>query len=112
LIDHGASLSIQYTWRDPDEHARRSHVERLIDHVLLPFAGSIAAADERLAPLVTPALLADVVAALPDDWLAPDPLAGDAASQRQAYVDYLVRRLEWPRPFVEAVERRRAEQAA
>jgi hypothetical protein len=112
LIDHGASLSIHYTWRDPDAHARRSHIERLADHVLLPFAGSIAAADERLAPLVTPALLEDLVAALPADWLPADELAGDADAQRQAYVAYLGRRLEAPRPFVEPVERLRAERAA
>ena len=108
LIDHGAALSIHYTWRDPDEHARRSHAERLADHVLLPFASSVAAADERLAPLVTPELVADLVAALPDDWLAPDPRAGDAAAQRHAYVAYLGRRLEGPRPFVGPADELRA----
>ncbi len=104
LIDHGASLSIHYTWRDPDEHARRSHVERLADHVLLPFAGSLTAADERLAPLVTRRLLEDLVAALPDEWLTTDPVVGDATAQRRAYVDYLGRRLEAPRPWVEPAE--------
>ena len=48
LIDHGAALYIHHTWRDPDEHARRPF-ERIRDHVLLPFAGSIAAADARHA---------------------------------------------------------------
>ena len=100
LIDHGAGLSIHFTWRDPDEHARRPHAERLADHVLLPFASSIAAADERLAPIVTPGLVADLVAALPDDWLTFDSRAGDADAQRRAYVAYLRRRLEGPRPFV------------
>ena len=41
LIDHGAALYIHHTWRDPDEHARRPF-ERIADHVLLPYAGSIA----------------------------------------------------------------------
>ena len=111
LIDHGAALYIHHTWRDPDAHARRPHAERLADHVLLPFASSIAAADERLAPLVTDELLEALVAAVPDDWLAPDPVIGDAAAQRRAYVAYLRRRLEAPRPFVEPVERFRAEAA-
>jgi hypothetical protein len=111
LIDHGASLSIHFTWRDPAEHARRSHAERLADHVLLPFASSIAAADERLAPLVTPTLLGDLVGALPDDWLAPDPVVGGADAQRAAYVDYLLRRLESPRPFVAPAEELRARAA-
>jgi hypothetical protein len=114
LIDHGAALSIHFTWRDPAHHARRPHSERLADHVLLPFAGSIAAADERLAPLLTDAFLEDVVAAVPDEWLADDPRIGDASAQRRAYVAYLRRRLETPRPWVEPADdlRRRAREAA
>jgi hypothetical protein len=109
LIDHGAALYIHHAWRDPDAHARRPHAERLADHVLLPAASSIAAADERLAPLVTQELLEGLVAAVPDDWLGPDPVIGDAEAQRRAYVAYLGRRLDAPRPFVEpADELRRA----
>jgi hypothetical protein len=107
LIDHGAALYIHHAWRDPDAHARRPHAERLADHVLLPSASSIAAADERLAPLVTQELLEGLVAAVPDDWLAPDPVIGDAAAQRRAYVAYVGRRLEAPRPFVEPAEQLR-----
>ncbi|MEO5940316.1 MAG: aminotransferase class I and II, partial [Candidatus Limnocylindrales bacterium] len=108
LIDHGAALYIHHTWRDPAAHARRPHDERLADHVLLPVAASIAEADERLAPIVTTRLIEDLVAAVPDDWLADDPVIGDAPAQRGAYVDYLARRLHFPRPFVERVERLRA----
>jgi hypothetical protein len=106
-IDHGAALYIHHTWRDPDAHARRSF-ERLADHVLLPFAGSIASADERLAPLLDDGLLERLVADLPDDWLPVDAVVGDAAAQRTAYVRYLSRRLEAPRPFVEDADRVRA----
>ena len=112
LIDHGAGLYIHHTWRDPEAHARRPHAERLADHVLLPVASSIAAADERLAPLVTRGLLEGLVDAIPDDWLAADAVIGDAAAQRRAYVAYLGRRLEDPRPFVEPVERLRSAAAA
>ncbi len=52
LIDHGASLYIQYTWRNAAEHARQPF-ERIRDHVLLPFAESVADADERMAGAVT-----------------------------------------------------------
>jgi hypothetical protein len=112
LIDHGAALYIHHAWRDPDAHARRPHAERLADHVLLPVASSIAAADERLAPLVTAELLAGLVAAVPDDWLAPDPVIGEAEAQRRAYVAYLLRRLEAPRPFVDPAELLRVAAAA
>jgi HipA-like protein len=108
LIDHGASLSIHFTWRDPDAHARRSHADRLKDHVLLPVASSVAAADEQLAGLVTADLLEDLVRALPDDWLAPDPAVGTADDQRAAYVAYLLRRLEAPRPWIADADQLRA----
>jgi hypothetical protein len=104
LIDHGAALYIHHTWRAPAAHARRPHAERLADHVLLPFASSIVEADERLAGLITTDLLRGLVAALPDDWLSADPLIGGPDGQRDAYVEYLSRRLEAPRPFVEPAE--------
>ena len=104
LIDHGAALYVHHTWRDPDEHARRAF-ERSAEHVLLPFAGSIAAADERLARRVTPALLDKLVAAIPDDWLPPDRVIGDAEAQRRAYVSYLLTRLESRAGFVAEAER-------
>ena len=74
----------------------------------MPSAGSIEVADERLAPLVSRDLLVALTGALPDDWLAPDAIAGDAASQRRAYVDYLLARLDARRAFVEEAERARA----
>ena len=106
LIDHGAALYIHHTWREPDEHARRPF-ERIGDHVLLPYAGSITAADARHAERIDAALLNGLAASLPDSWLPIDRTAGDAAAQRDAYVRYLTRRLEAPRAFVGEAERAR-----
>jgi hypothetical protein len=75
--------------------------------VLLPYAGSIEAADDRHAGVIDDALLAGLVDALPDAWLPDDRMIGDASSQRGAYVRYLARRLETPRAFVEEAERAR-----
>ena len=106
LIDHGAALYVHHTWRDPDEHAERPF-ERTRDHVLLPFAGPIDEADTRLAPELDRGLFERLAAAIPDLWLPDDPTAGDADSQRAAYVRYLDRRLAGRRPFVEEAERAR-----
>ena len=106
LIDHGAALYIHHTWRDPDEHARRPF-ERIRDHVLLPFASSIEAADARHADRIDRAVIGGLVDAVPDEWLPDDPLVGGADDQRSAYVRYLLRRLETPRLFVEEAERAR-----
>jgi hypothetical protein len=75
--------------------------------VLLPFAGSIEEADERLAPEVTRSLLEAITGWVPDDWLGDRAHFPDADAERRAYVDYLLRRLEEPRAFVEEAERAR-----
>lgn len=106
LIDHGAALYVHHTWRDPDEHARRPF-ERLRDHVLLPFAGSVEAADARLRSRIDDGLVEALVADIPEAWLPEDGVIGDANAQRSAYRRYLGTRLAEPRPFVGEVERAR-----
>ena len=105
-IDHGAALYIHHTWRDPDAHARRPF-ERIADHVLLPFASSVADLDAALADRLPAATVDTIVEAIPDLWLPDDGLAGDAATQRTAYRRYLEVRLDAPRPFVQEAERAR-----
>ena len=105
-IDHGAALYVHHTWRDPDAHARRPF-ERIADHVLLPFAGSVADLDATLAARLPAAVIDDIVEAIPDAWLPDDGLAGDAGAQRAAYRRYLGLRLDAPRPFTQEAERAR-----
>ena len=106
LIDHGAALYVHHTWRDPDAHAERPF-ERSRDHVLLPFAGPIDAADAGLAATLDERLFERLVAAIPDLWLPDDPTVGGADDQRAAYVRYLQRRLAGRAAFVEEAERAR-----
>jgi hypothetical protein len=109
LIDHGAALYIHYTWRDPAAHAKQAF-ERIADHILLPHAGSIHEADERLTPQLSAEFLRSIVDLVPEDWLA-DKLSsreiGGPEAQRQAYVEYLSRRLAAPRAWVDEAERAR-----
>src|SRR5919107_4909550 len=51
LIDHGAALYRQHFWTDPPAEAHRPF-PAIRDHVLLPCAGPIGEADERLATLL------------------------------------------------------------
>ncbi|MCS6803307.1 MAG: aminotransferase class I and II [Chloroflexota bacterium] len=105
LIDHGAALSIHYTWQRPAEHARRPFT-LIREHVLLPFAASIEEADARLAPRIEATMLAAILAAVPDAWLM-EHAEDDPAARRRAYLDYLLTRLAPPRPFVAEAERAR-----
>jgi hypothetical protein len=103
LIDHGAALYRHHaaTWPDGAAQAR---FPLIADHVLLPFAGSIAEADERLAPMLDRATLERAVGGVPGDWLGDTP-----ALDRLIYIDYLLERLQAPRAFAaEAEEARRA----
>jgi hypothetical protein len=106
LIDHGSALYIHHTWTKPDDHARRPFVQ-IREHVLLPFASSIAAADERLAARLDRATLDSMAASIPDDWLPAEDGLPDADAHRRAYVDYLMTRLDARRAFVEEADRAR-----
>ncbi len=98
LIDHGAALYFHHGVADLGEHAARPF-EAIADHVLLPHAGSIFEADERLRPAVTRELLDEIAMAIPGDWLDD----GDG----RVYADYLWARLASPRAFVEEAEQAR-----
>lgn len=111
LIDHGASLFIHHTWRDADVHATRP-LATIADHVLLPFAGSLAEAHERHAPRVTEELLREVVGAVPDLWLMTPTALGGPDDQRDAYVRYLLARVVAREALIDAVEAARHARAA
>ena len=98
LIDHGAALYFHHASERAPGHERMPFAA-IAEHVLLPFAGSIAEADARLAPRVTPELLAGIAAAVPPAWLNGD--------DPRLYADYLHGRLEEPRAFVAEAERAR-----
>jgi hypothetical protein len=98
LIDHGAALYFHHaSERTPGDERRAFPAIR--EHVLLPFAASIAEADAQLAPQVTPELLEEVAGVVPDELLDGD--------DSEVYVAFLRGRLESPRTFVEEAERAR-----
>ena len=107
LIDHGSALYVHHAWTDPDEHARRAF-GRIAEHVLLPFASSIADADGRLSGRLDRATLDEIVDAIPDGWLTDDRFDGPAP-ERDAYRRYLAMRLEARAAWVGEAERARIE---
>jgi len=100
LIDHGASLYFHHRAEGWEKNAQ-SRFPHIKDHVLLPFAGDIAAAGARLAPLLTETALRTVVAAIPDEWLTGEERFANPAAYREAYVAWFLARLAAPRLFEE-----------
>jgi hypothetical protein len=106
LIDHGAALYVHHA---PTSFVGRASAPfpQVADHVLLPCAGSIASAADRLAPAIAGLDIPSLVSQIPDDWL--DPVDGqDRAAIRRDYVDFLEQRLVRQQVFVEEADRARS----
>lgn len=114
LIDHGAALYFHHNWDTVDDERARAPFTPIRDHVLLPIAGDLDAADARLAPMLSTDVVAGILAAVPDELLmdAPagrQPAFASAEANRRAYADYFRARLEDPRRFVADAERAQTE---
>jgi hypothetical protein len=110
LIDHGAALYTQHGWTDDIGAVAAKAGGRFApirDHVLLPIAGSIVAADKRLRPRLTSEVLQAVVETLPDELLGALPPFATPEGHRRAYLTHLTRRLEEPRLWVNEAEEAR-----
>lgn len=100
LIDHGAAMYFHHDWANAGEACEKPFV-LIRDHVLLPFASRIAEADVELAGLLPDAEIERIVARVPDSWLVDEPAFDGPAAYRQAYIDYLKRRLQARAAFVQ-----------
>lgn len=107
LIDHGAALFMHHTWTD---YLQRSHsiFPQIKDHILLAFADDLANVDEELSVQITAQLVEAIIALIPAEWLGDEPRFASVEQHRAAYVDYLLRRVEGPRAFVQEALRARA----
>jgi HipA-like protein len=126
LIDHGATLTFHHNWAGAEASVTRAYDAS--QHALVECAPDVPAADAALAPQVTPAALAEVLALVPDAWLLKDPpaprhvqardgtlqgghpapgAAVDADAVRARYADLLLARLDarssWLPGVVDAV---------
>jgi hypothetical protein len=106
LIDHGASLYFHHAWTGMDQRSK-DPFPWIKEHILLPFASALEAADESMTAVITPTVIEQVINLVPDEWLNEDVRFKTLAEHRQAYVEYLTSRRAAPRPFVEEAIRAR-----
>jgi hypothetical protein len=81
LIDHGAALYFHHDWRRQADPAKPFDASQ---HVLAARATALARAHEKLAPLITETLLAEVTSDVPPRWYTE--------RGAQAYAEHLLRR--------------------
>jgi hypothetical protein len=99
LIDHGAALYFQHDW-DGGSGRSQDPFTRIKDHILLGSAVTLREADQVMVPKLTPDIIAGIAALIPGQWLG--------TTGRDAYAEYLTRRLAGPRAFAEEAVRAHA----
>ena len=107
LIDHGAALYFHHTWTSYRERSR-APFSMIKDHVLLQFASALQEVDTQMTGRVTPDILDNIVQLIPEAWLVGDSPFGGSNQHRDAYMEYLLSRLEPPRVFLEEAIRARS----
>ncbi len=96
LIDHGAALYFHHNWDTFSENSANAF-KLISQHTLLPFASETQNVDAEFAARLTPEILDDIVALIPDGWLK------DPEVERKIYRDFLVERLKAPRAFAREI---------
>jgi hypothetical protein len=107
LIDHGAALYFHHSWDNYLERSRDPFT-LIAEHVLLPYASELAAIHETMLARITPAVVRSIVAEVPAALLEGDATFATVEQRRDAYNDYLLRRLEAPHAFLEEAIRARS----
>jgi hypothetical protein len=100
LIDHGAAFYFHHTWKNYRERSR-DLFPLIKDHVLLRLAKSLREADSQMTERITPAVIDRIVKLIPDAWLVGDSAFSQSNQYRDAYVEYLLNRLEASHIFLE-----------
>jgi hypothetical protein len=90
MIDHGASLYFHHNWPRAEKVVHRPY--SWDDHVLKPYATALKTEGPALAAELTPDLLAEIIALVPDEWLDD----GD----KQRYLSHLSERASEPEAWL------------
>ncbi len=103
LIDHGASFYFHHSWTNREKHAK-SPFGLIKDHVLLPQASMLNEVDEECRTILTPAKLREIVGLLPVEWLDWEGTLEDGDKIKEAYLDFLIMRLDHSAIFIKEAQ--------
>lgn len=99
IIDHGAALFFQHSWRDWEQRAQKPFTE-IKNHVLLPLATQMQEVCAEYSQLLTKDMIRKIVSLVPDEWLPEHPHFATIAEQKEAYVRFFELRLDYSVNFV------------
>ena len=99
LIDHGAALFFHHAWQNVHEQGHKLFPQ-IKDHVLLPFATEMDAADIECKSLLTNQNIRSIISLIPDEWLQDESETTTAEESRQVYLHFLETRLSQSQTFV------------
>jgi len=102
FIDHGAALYFHHHWETASQQVG-SPFGASQQHVLLPWASAIEEAGRRARGLLGTSVLREILALVPDAWLEAE--GARATERRDAYLEYLLSRLESSSIFEEEAVR-------
>lgn len=100
LIDHGAALYWQHSWNNTNGSQAFSMIQ---NHVLINKATALNEVDNDFSQLITPEVIANIVATIPTDWL-DDRAFEDPEEQRRIYQEFLITRVGQSQLFVKEAE--------
>jgi hypothetical protein len=101
LIDHGAALYFQHAW-DRWKEQSESRFAQIKDHVLLPFASDLSAADDNMKSAFNSGIFKEICQLIPDEFLGEN-----ADDKREVYSEFLTARLAASANFLEEAENAR-----
>jgi hypothetical protein len=107
LIDHGAAFYFHHNWQQLEEQGKRAF-PMVKDHVLLPWADGLEAADAACRAILTPERIRAIVALIPDEWLTDESSDMTPADRRDVYVQFLDTRIAGSAKFVKEAQDARA----
>lgn len=92
LIDHGAGFYFHHRWDTWKDHLSRTF-PFVKNHVLLPMAKQLTDAAKEIKDLLKFEKIKEIVSVIPEDWLMDDADILTSTEMREAYVEFIISRL-------------------
>ncbi|MFT4024099.1 MAG: aminotransferase class I and II [Flavihumibacter sp.] len=108
LIDHGAALYFHHNWTNWNDYTQRPF-NPIKDHVLLPLATELEAADNYMKQAFSRERITEIVSLVPAAWLQDGYEGQTEAEVRRVYIDFLAGRLAHSSIFVKEAAHARSQ---